>query len=58
MDESVEGLLTVQCAHAFHAGCLSAWSDGSCPVCRCAQSPDPPAASECAQCAEEGKFTQ
>lgn len=54
MDESVEGLLTVQCSHSFHSSCLGGWRDGSCPVCRCAQSPDPPAASECAQCIADG----
>ena len=34
MDETVSGILTVQCNHAFHTACLAHWEDTSCPVCR------------------------
>ncbi|KAI7861589.1 BRCA1-associated protein 2-domain-containing protein [Spinellus fusiger] len=39
MDETVTGLLTIQCQHTFHCSCLSKWGDGSCPVCRYSQKP-------------------
>ncbi|XP_073948730.1 LOW QUALITY PROTEIN: BRCA1-associated protein-like [Choristoneura fumiferana] len=55
MDESVAGVLSVQCAHAFHADyCLVRWRDASCPVCRCAQTPEPRGQARCGQCALEG----
>ncbi|XP_037292759.1 BRCA1-associated protein isoform X1 [Manduca sexta] len=50
MDESVAGVLSVQCAHAFHAECLARWADARCPVCRCAQTPEPRARAHCDQC--------
>ncbi|XP_047033072.1 BRCA1-associated protein isoform X2 [Helicoverpa zea] len=50
MDESVAGVLSVQCAHAFHASCLVRWRDARCPVCRCAQTPEPRARAVCFQC--------
>ncbi|XP_013147018.1 PREDICTED: BRCA1-associated protein homolog 2, partial [Papilio polytes] len=50
MDESVAGVLSVQCAHAFHAECLVRWRDARCPVCRCAQTPEGREA-RCEQCA-------
>ncbi|KAJ0172879.1 hypothetical protein K1T71_011055 [Dendrolimus kikuchii] len=50
MDESVAGVLSVQCAHAFHAQCLVRWRDARCPVCRCAQTPEPRGGAVCAQC--------
>ncbi|CAH0595549.1 unnamed protein product [Chrysodeixis includens] len=50
MDESVAGVLSVQCAHAFHAACLVRWRDARCPVCRCAQTPEPRGGAVCAQC--------
>ncbi|XP_063388532.1 BRCA1-associated protein [Cydia fagiglandana] len=53
MDESVAGVLSVQCAHAFHADCLVRWRDASCPVCRCAQTPEPRGHATCAMCEEE-----
>ncbi|KAJ8933764.1 hypothetical protein NQ314_013797 [Rhamnusium bicolor] len=34
MDESVDGVLTILCNHAFHASCLEQWGDSTCPVCR------------------------
>lgn len=34
MDESVDGVLTILCNHAFHASCLEKWGDTTCPVCR------------------------
>ncbi|CAH0714077.1 unnamed protein product, partial [Brenthis ino] len=56
MDESVAGVLSVQCAHAFHAECLVRWRDARCPVCRCAQTPEPRERAACVQCeAEEGE---
>lgn len=50
MDESVDGVLTILCNHAFHASCLEQWSDSTCPVCRCVQSPEQAESSECEQC--------
>ncbi|KAH9638770.1 hypothetical protein HF086_002010 [Spodoptera exigua] len=50
MDESVAGVLSVQCAHAFHAECLVRWRDARCPVCRCAQTPEPRGQAVCFQC--------
>ncbi|KAM3956792.1 BRCA1-associated protein [Aphomia sociella] len=49
MDESVAGVLSVQCAHAFHAACLLRWRGARCPVCRAAQTPEP-RGGRCAQC--------
>ncbi|KPJ13314.1 BRCA1-associated protein [Papilio machaon] len=50
MDESVAGVLSVQCAHAFHSECLVRWRDARCPVCRCAQTPEPRGVARCDQC--------
>lgn len=50
MDESVAGVLSVQCAHAFHAECLARSRDLRCPVCRCAQTPEPRASARCQLC--------
>lgn len=52
MEESVDGILTILCNHAFHAQCLLQWSDSTCPVCRYAQTPEPAAAtaSSCTSC--------
>ncbi|XP_052739222.1 BRCA1-associated protein [Bicyclus anynana] len=50
MDESVAGVLSVQCSHAFHAECLVRWRDARCPVCRCAQTPEPREHALCMQC--------
>ncbi|XP_045503101.1 BRCA1-associated protein [Colias croceus] len=50
MDESVAGVLSVQCAHSFHAECLMGWRDARCPVCRCAQTPEPRDSARCLQC--------
>ncbi|KAL4719292.1 hypothetical protein ACJJTC_005165 [Scirpophaga incertulas] len=50
MDESVAGVLSVQCAHAFHAACLVRWRDARCPVCRCAQTPEPRERAVCQHC--------
>ncbi|XP_028157605.1 BRCA1-associated protein [Ostrinia furnacalis] len=62
MDESVAGVLSVQCAHAFHAACLVRWRDARCPVCRCAQTPEPRASASCFQCElqqeEDGEETR
>ncbi|KAJ2943018.1 hypothetical protein O0L34_g15211 [Tuta absoluta] len=62
MDESVAGVLSVQCAHAFHAECLVRWRDARCPVCRCAQTPEPRAEARCCMCElhqeEEGEETR
>lgn len=52
MDESVDGVLTILCNHAFHANCLEQWGDLTCPVCRCVQSPEQAEGSECEQCAK------
>ncbi|XP_052751884.1 BRCA1-associated protein [Galleria mellonella] len=53
MDESVAGVLSVQCAHAFHAACLARWRAARCPVCRAAQVPEPAARAACLACAAE-----
>ncbi|KAL1501743.1 hypothetical protein ABEB36_007017 [Hypothenemus hampei] len=50
MDESVDGVLTILCNHAFHASCLEKWGDTTCPVCRCVQSPEQTEVSECEKC--------
>lgn len=50
MDESVDGVLTILCNHAFHANCLSKWGDSTCPVCRCAQTPELTESSVCMEC--------
>ncbi|XP_015519090.2 BRCA1-associated protein isoform X1 [Neodiprion pinetum] len=50
MDESVDGILTILCNHAFHSSCLVKWGDTSCPVCRYAQTPEPLADSHCMEC--------
>ncbi|XP_050302453.1 BRCA1-associated protein [Anthonomus grandis grandis] len=50
MDESVDGVLTILCNHAFHASCLEKWGDSTCPVCRCVQSPEQEESSECEEC--------
>lgn len=50
MDESVDGVLTILCNHAFHASCLEQWSDSICPVCRYVQSPETVENSECEEC--------
>ncbi|CAH0548973.1 unnamed protein product [Brassicogethes aeneus] len=52
MDESVDGVLTILCNHAFHASCLEQWGDLTCPVCRCVQSPEEAATSECERCGD------
>ncbi|XP_068623604.1 BRCA1-associated protein [Battus philenor] len=52
MDESVAGVLSVQCSHAFHAECLVRWRDARCPVCRCTQTPEPRGLARCDQCRE------
>ncbi|CAK1541409.1 unnamed protein product [Leptosia nina] len=53
MDESVAGVLSVQCAHSFHAECLMGWRDARCPVCRCAQTPEPRDCARCLGCENE-----
>lgn len=50
MDESVDGVLTILCNHAFHADCLLKWGDATCPVCRCVQSPELAEGGECMRC--------
>ncbi|XP_052864720.1 BRCA1-associated protein isoform X2 [Anopheles cruzii] len=50
MDESVDGVLTILCNHAFHAGCLIKWGDSTCPVCRCIQTPELSEPSVCMEC--------
>lgn len=50
MDESVDGVLTILCNHAFHAGCLIKWGDSTCPVCRCIQTPELVETSVCMEC--------
>uniref|UniRef100_U5ESP9 Putative brca1-associated protein n=1 Tax=Corethrella appendiculata TaxID=1370023 RepID=U5ESP9_9DIPT len=50
MDESVDGVLTILCNHAFHAGCLIKWGDSTCPVCRCVQTPEMSENSVCMEC--------
>ncbi|XP_059177999.1 BRCA1-associated protein-like [Physella acuta] len=50
MEESVDGILTVLCNHAFHTHCLAQWGDTSCPVCRYCQTPEAVADQRCMQC--------
>uniref|UniRef100_A0A1B0CVF8 Brca1-associated protein n=1 Tax=Lutzomyia longipalpis TaxID=7200 RepID=A0A1B0CVF8_LUTLO len=50
MDESVDGVLTILCNHAFHASCLVKWGDSTCPVCRCVQTPELTESSVCMEC--------
>lgn len=50
MDESVDGILTILCNHAFHANCLIKWGDSTCPVCRCVQTPELAESSVCMEC--------
>ncbi|XP_037951106.1 BRCA1-associated protein [Teleopsis dalmanni] len=50
MDESVDGVLTILCNHAFHAGCLIKWGDSTCPVCRHVQTPQSLEDSVCMEC--------
>ncbi|XP_014278960.1 BRCA1-associated protein [Halyomorpha halys] len=50
MDESVDGILTILCNHAFHGNCLAKWGDTSCPVCRYVQTPEPNSDSHCLEC--------
>ncbi|GJQ78114.1 hypothetical protein Trydic_g2452 [Trypoxylus dichotomus] len=54
MDESIDGVLTILCNHAFHASCLEKWGDSTCPVCRCVQSPEQAENSECDRCGKTG----
>ncbi|XP_034236296.1 BRCA1-associated protein isoform X2 [Thrips palmi] len=50
MDESVDGILTILCNHAFHTSCLAKWGDTSCPVCRYVQTPELVADNKCLEC--------
>lgn len=50
MDESVDGVLTILCNHAFHASCLMKWGDSTCPVCRHVQTPELVEDSVCMEC--------
>lgn len=50
MDESVEGILTILCNHAFHVSCLAQWGYTSCPVCRYCQTPEQIADNRCLEC--------
>ncbi|XP_055305814.1 BRCA1-associated protein [Sitodiplosis mosellana] len=50
MDESVDGVLTILCNHAFHSNCLIKWGDSTCPVCRCVQTPELAESSVCMEC--------
>ncbi|XP_026287588.1 BRCA1-associated protein [Frankliniella occidentalis] len=50
MDESVDGILTILCNHAFHTSCLAKWGDTSCPVCRYVQTPELVADNRCLEC--------
>lgn len=50
MDESIDGVLTILCNHAFHASCLIKWGDSTCPVCRCVQTPEMTETSLCMEC--------
>lgn len=50
MDESVDGVLTILCNHAFHANCLVKWGDSTCPVCRYVQTPERTENSVCMEC--------
>ncbi|KAK3084604.1 hypothetical protein FSP39_016145 [Pinctada imbricata] len=50
MDESVDGILTILCNHAFHMKCLAQWGDTSCPVCRYCQTPEEVQDNSCMIC--------
>ncbi|GFN84785.1 Brca1-associated protein [Plakobranchus ocellatus] len=50
MEESVDGILTILCNHAFHTHCLAQWGDTSCPVCRYCQTPEEVADQRCMNC--------
>lgn len=50
MDESVDGVLTILCNHAFHTNCLIKWGDSTCPVCRYVQTPEQLENSVCMEC--------
>ncbi|KAK6170364.1 hypothetical protein SNE40_018774 [Patella caerulea] len=50
MEESVDGILTVLCNHAFHRSCLQKWGDTSCPVCRYIQTPEETVDNRCMKC--------
>lgn len=50
MEESVDGVLTILCNHAFHAGCLIKWGDSTCPVCRYVQTPELTENNVCMEC--------
>ncbi|KAL3856749.1 hypothetical protein ACJMK2_011472 [Sinanodonta woodiana] len=50
MEESVDGILTILCNHAFHMKCLAQWGDTSCPVCRHVQTPEEVADNRCMKC--------
>ncbi|XP_067015276.2 BRCA1-associated protein isoform X2 [Anabrus simplex] len=50
MDESVDGILTILCNHAFHSSCLAKWGDTTCPVCRYVQTPELVADNRCLEC--------
>lgn len=39
MDESVTGLLSIQCHHTSQCDCLKKWGDNHCPVCKYSQKP-------------------
>ncbi|XP_060558731.1 BRCA1-associated protein-like [Ruditapes philippinarum] len=53
MDESVDGILTILCNHAFHMQCLDQWGDTSCPVCRYCQTPEEAADNRCMKCGSQ-----
>lgn len=53
MDESVDGILTILCNHAFHMKCLAQWGDTSCPVCRFLQTPEEVADNKCMTCGSQ-----
>ncbi|EIE88227.1 hypothetical protein RO3G_12938 [Rhizopus delemar RA 99-880] len=39
MDESITGLLSIQCRHTVQCDCVHKWGQGKCPVCRYSQRP-------------------
>ncbi|VDI63469.1 BRCA1-associated protein [Mytilus galloprovincialis] len=53
MDESVDGILTILCNHAFHMKCLAQWGDTSCPVCRYIQTPEEVVDNRCMTCGSQ-----
>ncbi|WAR01415.1 BRAP-like protein [Mya arenaria] len=57
MDESVDGILTILCNHAFHMHCLSQWFDTSCPVCRYSQTPEEVDENRCMKHFQETQHT-